>query len=482
MTKPKVAHLIAQLTPTYERTVLTFPQLDTDKIKVKLRLEEEAIKRGKSNLPLTEQTQPDDIEQKIASFIQNEVKSATESYYDHLRSFEDRITRLHAEGNVAALDNIVVTAEGDFDAHIKQDTNHLYTAKRNVRNSEKDLKAFQQKNGLESAAHYPESRFYYFAIAMLMVVFETTINGYFFAQGHEMGMLGGGFTALIPSLLNIFLGFCIGNFAFRLAIHKRLPKKLSGIFLCCFIPCVVITINLLVAHYRSILANTVDVSSIEAARSALESFAQAPLNLHDVESWLLFATGFVFCLIATIDFWKMDDPYPHYGAISREYEKKLQYYADLKSASIGQLTDQRDHAYSNLQEVSDRVNAKMSEANSVTDSQQRWEILFAEHLTHLENAGRELIGFYRTHNMGARDTTPPTYYNREWKLIRPSLPKPGIDFLKALDGFKSEGQAMAKASSKSSNKIAAAYKDALQTYQTIEDLNMEDGTDGKKAA
>lgn len=461
---------------------MTFPQLDTEKVKAKLDLEKEGQKRGKSNLPPTTQTQPDDIEQKIASFMHDEVKAATEFYYDHLQSFEERINRLHAAGNVGTLDNIVTTTEGDFDAHVKKNSSNLYTARRSVRDSERDLKSFRKKNGLTSAAHYPSSRLLYFAVAFFLIAIETTINGQFFAQGHELGLVGGVFTALIPSLLNIFLGYYLGNFALRLAIHKTSSKRLAGIFCGLLIPCLMITINLLIAHYRSAMVNMAEAGSMQAAHDALISFAQTPLNLQDVDSWLLFGTGCVFCLIATIDFWKMDDPYPHYGEITREYEKKLQYYADLKSESIEELTHLRDDGLEQLQESSNLMNAKMNEANAVVDSQERWKVLFAGHLDHIENAGRELIGFYRSTNMGSRDTKPPAYFNKEWKLARPSLPEPGIDFLRVLASFKTESQAVVKVYGKCSSTIGAAYKVALETYQTIEELNLEAGACEKKIA
>lgn len=470
----KAKAIFGKLGSSYEAAALTFPQLDIEKAKVKFRLKDEAAMRGKADIPPSNATHFDDIEQKIISKINEEVKSATERYYDHLRSFEERINRLHAAGHSGTLENIAITAEGDFEALVQRDATSLYTARVAVTARESDLERFKQDNDLERSARYPESRFLYIAVAALLVAVETGINGVFFAQGHELGLLGGGFTALIPSLLNVFAGYYLGNFAFRLSIHKHTLKKVTGRFLCLLIPMLVFSMNLLIAHYRAAMMDITEAGSAEAAKTAITTFLAAPFNLSDVESWLLLVTGCIFAMIATYDFWKMDDSYLHYGEIARDHDDKLHHYARLKEDSLDELADLRDDSLEKMEEASNLVNAKVNEANAVVDSQGRWKLLFADHLNYLESAGRELLAYYRTNNMTKRKAPAPAYFLEQWELDRPSLPEAGIDFMQVLKGFQAETVGLKEAYSSCTSRIGEAYKEAIKKYQTIEQLQPEE--------
>lgn len=470
----KMKSLFGKLGSNYEAVALTFPQLDIEKVKAKFRLKDEAALRGKADIPPSNATHFDDIEQKIISKINEEVKSATEHYYDHLRSFEERINRLHAAGHSGTLENIAITAEGDFDALVQRDATSLYTARAAVTARESDLEKFKQDNDLSRSARYPESRFLYIAVATLLISVETGINGVFFAQGHELGLLGGGFNALIPSVLNVLAGYALGNFAFRLAIHKHALKKVAGRFLCLLIPALVFALNLLVAHWRASMMDIAEGGSAEAAKTAITNFLAAPFHLPDVESWLLLATGCFFSMIATYDFWKMDDPYLHFGEITRDHDDKLHHYAHLKEDSLDELADLRDDSLEKMEEASNLINAKVNEANAVVDSQGRWKLLFADHLNYLESAGRELLAYYRTNNMTKRKAPPPAYFLEQWALDRPSLPEVGVDFMQVLKGFQAETVGLKEAYSTCTNRIGEAYKVAVKKYQTIEQLQPEE--------
>ncbi len=334
----KVKLFFSRFGSSYKNNSQTLPQLNTDNLKAKLRLKQEATERAEADLPPTNLSIFDDVEQKVISFINDEVNSATESYYDHLRSFEERINRLPAAGNVGSIESVAIKAEGDFEGLVRRDASNLHIARVAVTESETDLENFKNDNNLKRSARYPDSRFLYVSVALLLVTIETGLNGFFFAQGHELGLLGGGFTALVPSLLNVCAGYYIGNFAFRLAVNKNKLKKFSGILFCIFLPFLILCMNLLVAHYRSAMTNLTEEGSVIAAKMALTSFSTIPFNLQDVESWLLFAMGSLFCVIATIDFWKMDDSYLHFGEITRDHKRKLYDYADMKAHSLEELS------------------------------------------------------------------------------------------------------------------------------------------------
>lgn len=466
--------VVGRLGSNYEAASLTFALLDIEKIKQKFRLKEEAISRGKANLPPSHATSFDDIEQRIVSCIDTEISKSTESYHDHMVSFEQRINRLHAEGHIGTIESIALKAEGEFAALVRRDTTNLHTAKLAVRNSEIDLQKFKQSHDLDRSARYPESRFLFFSIAFLLITVETAVNGYFFAKGHEMGMLGGGFVALIPSFLNVLTGYYLGNFGCRLAVHKHALKRYAGIFLCLALPLWCFGFNLLIAHYRTAMAGVIDSDMGDAAHVAILTFLTSPFGLEDIESWLLLITGCTFSLIATLDFWKMDDPYLGFGERTREHEKKLQTYAHLKEDSLLELNELQDDSFEALEEASNLLNAKVNEANTIVDSQARWKLLFAQHLNHLEDAGRQLLAYYHTQNMTVRTDAAPKYFDDQWNVSRPILTETSIDFSGVLSGFQSEAEQMRAMYSACVKRISESFQKAIQQYQTIEQLRPEE--------
>ncbi|MDE1152087.1 MAG: hypothetical protein PW788_06055 [Micavibrio sp.] len=467
----KVKTVFSGLGASHTMTPLTFAEIDIQKNKKKMRLKEEGTLRGSNNLPRSEAVEFDDVEQSIISFINQEVHAAIEAVSDHLQSFQHRMQNMHGVGHSAEMEKIAIAAEGSFKANVLKRKAELFTTREEVTNIKTSFDNFRARNGLEGDASYPDSRFFYFSVVVLLVVLETYVNGMFFAQGHEQGMIGGILTALIPSILNAILGFCLGNYALRLFIHKYKPKKVAGVALSILLPLLMIGLNLSIAHLRTAMIGLSEGgTSVDAARIALQSVSTTPFALHDLESWLLFAMGCACCLIVTLDFWKMDDPYSGFGAISREYKEKINQYAEMKAAALEELEDIQKESHSELDEAKQEVSAMSSEAGTVFESQNRWRLLYSAHLTHLEDAAKQLLGYYRTANMTARKTEPPAHFNQTWKLKKVAPPEPDESFLSALKTIQSETKNVQEAYITCARRIGKAYDDALNEYQTIEQL------------
>lgn len=467
----KVKTVFSGLGAGFTHTPLTFPEIDIPKNKKKMRLKEEGELRGANNLPRTDAVEFDDVEQSIISFANQEVNNAIGAIAAHLESFQQRMLHSHGLGHTAEMEKISISAEGAFKSHVLKHKAHLFTTREDVTNIKTSFENFKKKNGLEGDATYPDSRFYYFSVVALLVVIETYVNGMFFAQGHEQGMVGGILTAFIPSVLNALLGFCMGNFAMRLFIHKYKPKKIAGIVLAVAIPCMMVGLNLAIAHLRTaMLGLGEDSTSVDAAKIAMKTLVEAPITLQDMESWLLFAMGCACCLIVTYDFWKTDDPYSGFGAISREYKEKINEYADMKTAAFDELDGIRDQSNLALDAARKSVSDMSSEAGTISDSQNRWRLLYNSHLNHLEDAAKQLLGFYRTANMTARKTEPPAHFNKTWELKRVAPPEPDESFLGTLKNIQNETSNVQEAYLACARRIGKAYDEALNEYKTIEQL------------
>lgn len=410
-----------------------FPKLDSDKLKTKLKLEEEGFSRGKNNFPSFNASNLDDIEQKIIETIEFENNAAKTIYHDHYRSYENRINSMKPLGQ-RKFSNIATAASAKFTMQTFQQKNTLDNARLEIVRSDNELKKFKERNGLDISASYPPSRFLYFAIAFFLVVFETALSGQFFAKGNEFGLVGGYMTALAPSLLNVLIGYFLGEFGFRLAINKSISKKIGGIALCILLPLAILFLNLLVTHYRS----AVSIMADNAAAVALESFFNSPFSLKDTESWLLFLFGTLFATIAAVDFWKMDDPYAGYGKIDRNHKEKIEAYEDTKSQLLEELNTEREHKLKDLERESSIAISHYREMQDIANSQQRLNILYLQHLDYLENNGNILLTCYRNLNISARSEQAPEHFLQKWKISTDLPMVSKIDFDAELKAFKEE--------------------------------------------
>ena len=93
------------------------------------------------------------------------------------------------------------------------------------------------------------------------------------------------------------------------------------------------------AHFRS----AVMAMSDSPYSAATKSLRDSPFLLQNEYSLFLLLLGIICVLIATVKFWKNDDPYFSYGEIDREHKKKMDDYTNMKSWALEELESERSH-------------------------------------------------------------------------------------------------------------------------------------------
>ena len=69
---------------------------------------------------------------------------------------------------------------------------------------------------LRRTASYPDSHILTFALLIIALITESMLNGVFFAEGSDAGLIGGVATALVISFFNISVGFVTGFLVTRI--------------------------------------------------------------------------------------------------------------------------------------------------------------------------------------------------------------------------------------------------------------------------
>jgi len=447
-------------------STLTFLQLDTETIKKRLRLAEEAGRRA------TVQG-PDDMDEKIVGVIESAKTKAYEKFSSERKTFNERIHSLAFRIKCHEIIAAAHTAHGNFLARIRSGKDTLQLLRENVVRSERHLERFRKENRLDRPAHYPRSRTLRWGIILLVVLVETALNGNFLALGHELGRLGGTVEALAIAMVNVGLGLFFGWKVARLMNHRNAGIKMVGGLGTAAYVAAVPALNLLVAHYRDALTGRLPEG---AGERALHAALADPLGVASVQSWFLFALGCVFSLVAFVDGMGMDDAYPRYGALDRKRAENISNYVEQKEVLMSELEQVRDNALRQMEGSQKDLDARYTVYQTILASRENLSRSFAQHLNHLEQSANELLAYYR-HEKNEAAGRAPEHGAPRWTLERPK--DWDADLGEEQVNPEREIATVFKELEEYSRKLHADYETAIIEYRNVEELTLKDLSDGK---
>lgn len=418
-TLDKIRDLLASSEQIHLSGIGQFLRLDINKLKKELRLDERAKENGSKQLPSSESDDFDDVESEIINKIEAERGLCLNEFNDHLTTYNQRLANLNIEARLTQVTLAAKEAIGDFKAQIHQGQDDLEIARDDVDKHANQLKNFKLEHGLNRPAHYPRSKFLHLGVIAIIFLAECLFNALFLAVGNEFGLLGGVGEAFIISLVNIGVMLFLGQKVMPYIFHKNIGLKLFGGAIILIFCLGNVVFNLLVAHYRDALA--IEMSA-KAAVSAMSSFMATPLNITDFKSWIMVGVGCFFALIALLDGFGMDDPYPKYGYWDRLRRRAYETYADKKASLLEDLKDTRDGASTGLAQLKEDLIKRRQEHDSIIANRTNLLVNFENHQNYLESCGREFITFYRARNRESRNTPPPKHFDCAWRLERKHSP------------------------------------------------------------
>lgn len=399
-----------------------FPPLDLDQISRQLELEVRGSDHGKRNLPAPEAQVPDLAELEIRSEIERRTRKALEDYRSQLNLYESRARRAivtpEEPAEIAAAGE---AALADFKVHVANDLDHLHIEQHKVKASQEELQRFQATHGLRRFPRVPTSRETRFRVIVLLIFvsIESFLNGTFFAEGSDQGMIGGVQQALVFSALNIGAAVICALYFIPLLRHRRRSANVLGMSLVLLYTLFDIAFNLCIAHFRDLFSAS---DGIVSAHVFWQQLFQQPLSLADMQSWVLFCAGIALSVAALLDASGLGDPYPGFSRIGRKYESAVSSYATSKAHRLGDLMERRDRALSEMKDVIATIKSRDLDVRLAHEGSARLHQELIAFLDHLASAHELLVLRYREFNRRTRTMSPPGYF-----ASLPSRP----DFLEA---------------------------------------------------
>ena len=436
---------------------LPFRTVDVDAQAKAYRLAQRGAEDGASNRPVTASDQASLAEQEVLTAINADRERCLGDLMSHLRAERDALAQLQTAMDIAGMRHAAGEAAADFTAIASSHGGALSRARSTAVDAETEYAGFRQWHRLSRAPRQPGSRAFTWVLMASVVLVEGLVNAWFFAGGSDRGLLGGAMLAAIFSAVNVLVGVMNGWFPLRWANHRNVAIKLLGIAVFPAVLSASVLLNAFIAHYRDTAQASPDV---DVLRVALSGLLRDPVGLLNVESWLLFAMGTAFALVAVAKGFSLDDPYPGYGAHDRRRAAATELYEDARRDLLEQASQVQDEFMGQHRETIESLRGSSSQRQQLLAARARNVSDFGSHETHLEDAARQLLTIYRTANETARTSPPPARFGRAFTFPDHALDRPEVRALLEDQGLEVDAEGLIR-------ELDTLRADVLGRYEAI---------------
>jgi len=416
-----------------------FPEFDDNEISVNLAVHDEAKRHGKANVPDRSATSLQGTEELIKSEFFQRFQTCHEKTRKKIgaltadietETFDEFVEKLNFKPGQIKADFERISKEGKIDVDSRQ---------AEVENRLRDFEAFRTQHKLTRTPNYPDSKVLGLAILGLIILAETAMNTYFFAKGSPLGLLGGFLEALVISAINVLVAYLVGNYVFRWIFHRSALVKACGLVGFAIYLAFLIAYIFVVTHYRDAFSINPD----NAWDLAYQKITGLSFAFKDLDSILFMAFSAIFAVMALIDAFKLDDPYPGYGVNHRRLEEAKESLMDEKDEKRMELEDAKSAADDEIEQIKLQVKERKSSLNIADQGIKGLTQQYGKYMKSLEQGGVALIKEYQTNNKIHRTEPSPKYfdekpdlaYEEQFPLNSPEVTAKITEELGKLDNF-----------------------------------------------
>jgi hypothetical protein len=250
------------------------------------------------------------------------------------------------------------------------------------------------------------------------LVIESLLNGTFFAEASDFGLVGGAATAVIISALNISLGFIMGLGPARYCQHVRgshllwaLPAYVAMIVL-------IVLFNLAVGHYREMLIANPDARSIQIVPRMLEN----PLAVYEFKSLALVIIGCIVAFVAASKGYSAFGSYPGHATAYKRWRQRWNAVEEERRKLDTDLLPELEAIRSQINSFREDCQYEIGrlQASKVAADQAR--DIYISKVAQLRNAKDAALMQYREANLKVRTDVPPAYFSQSLNLAEIDQP------------------------------------------------------------
>ncbi len=319
-----------------------FPKDETEK---ELRISEVAMREGADGFPNADAT--------IFSMTENEIVGRIRRFYvSTLERISNEFVRLGEEtaGIKIFLERfdirqMPVQLKGKVESELTDAHVGMHSLASQMKVASDNLRNFKETHQITREPVY--SVRWRQLVGPLLIVFlfgiEVVLNGAL-VSGVVDGLIAGISVATTVATMNVILSFIVGKQLLPELNKKGITTAKVGAIIGIIIHTLAILyLNLVFGIFRSIALGAQNIRSWEDAgtqESVINAIRpwETLSQINDIPSLFVVGVGIVFAIIALIDGYHYDDPYPGYGDAYRKFEKAaIPFEKEKKSLSDGIL-------------------------------------------------------------------------------------------------------------------------------------------------
>lgn len=347
----------------------------------------------------------------LAGQIRREAAEALNGLHDEVLKAREALTEARYEGRVRAIEAGMRAMLAKAGGELEQKVFDALRAKR-----EYEYFAYVNKR---SADPKPDKWQFILAFLVVPLAIESLLNGNFFADASDFGLVGGAATAVIISALNISLGFVMGLWPARYCQHVRASHLFWALPVYSGMIALIVLFNLAVGHYRELLIANPDAAS----QQVLPRLMANPLAIYELKSIALVLIGCLIAFLSAAKGYSALGSYPGHGAAFKRWRQRWEAVEAerrrLDTALLPELETLRteiDGFRDDCRQEIARLQLLRLKADQIRD-------LHAGRLAQLRAAKNAALMDYREANLRVRTDLPPAYFSQMLNL--PEIDQPG---------------------------------------------------------
>jgi hypothetical protein len=331
--------------------------------------------------------------------------------YDRFSSFKQLMTKASRTiTNIESLKHIHEIFKSDHQYDIRKNTDEFKIVQEEYNLAKKDLHNFKNEHTLIRQVRSSAKPLFNWAIVLLIIFAESILNASFFAQGSDLGLLGGIIQAFVIVMINVLVANLV-----VLLIRRRHITTISSIersgytLLTGGLIIGLINFHFLVGHYRDALR----IDFENAYAFSVLNYSASPFHLIDFESYILVVMGFLFFIILIIDLYKLKDPYPGYGEVTHRFKEIKEEYDSMNFIILDDDSEMCKSINNKIELIKTEANSTYEEIQGIQITMHKLENKYYEYLNSIKKLATFSIKQYRSINSDMRTTPKPKYFDND---------------------------------------------------------------------
>ncbi|KPF72562.1 hypothetical protein IP69_01270 [Bosea sp. AAP35] len=342
--------------------------------------------------------------------IRQEAAAALNDLHAEIASRRERFTQERYEGRVRSIEASMRALLNRHGGELEQRVYDALKAKRE----------YAYFNYTHRRTADPKIDKWQFILLFLIVplAIESLLNGNFFAEASEFGLVGGAATAVIISALNIALGFLLGLWPARYCQHVRASHLFWALPVYVALIVLIILFNLSVGHYREMLIASPDARSLQVLPRVLAN----PLAITELKSAALVLIGCIVAFASAVKGYSAFGSYPGHGNAYKRWRQRWDAVEEERRRFDVELLPELEALRSGIDGFKDDCAQELAGLQASKAAADQIRDLYQARLAQLRSAKDAALMQYREANLRVRTDVPPAYFSQSLNV--PELDQP----------------------------------------------------------